>query len=351
MDAMGLIPAAQAIPTPWGWFEALSLVTFSIHLLLVNVVLGGACLVLVGRIRALDTGDDLAPALPTALGLAVNMAIPPLLFLQVLYGQFLYTTSVLSAWFWVSVAGLAMAAYFLLYANAWRVKRQASPSSAPLVLACALLLAVSFIMTNVMTLMIAPQAWTRYFDSPGGWLLNLGDPTLAPRWLHFVLASLAVGGLVLALVNGGDKAARDASAAKKAAFGLRWFTHASLAQLAVGSWFLVSLPREVMLLFMGRSGVHTAVFVLSLAGVGVMLWFAFRGRAVAVASALAPVTLLMVGLRDMVKAASVSQAFSPDQLRVTGQYGPMVWFFISLGVSLWLMVHMVGLYRKSRGGR
>ena len=350
MDVMTLIPAADTIPSAWGWFEALSLLTFSVHLLLVNAVLGGACLCLVGRAGDKTPEDDLAPALPTGLGLAVNMAVPPLLFLQVLYGQFLYTTSVLSAWFWVSVAALAMAAYFLLYANAWRVKRRAGRSVAHVALACALMLGVSFIMTNVMTLMIAPGAWTRYFDSPGGWLLNLGDPTLPPRWLHFVLASLAVGGLALALLNGPKKAEGDSSAGRKAALGLRWFTHASLAQIAVGSWFLVSLPREVMLLFMGRSGLHTFVLVLSLGCAGVMLWFAFRGRSWAAALALAPVTLLMVAMRDMVKAASVGQAFAPDRLQVAGQYGPMILFFVCLGVSLWLMVHMVGLYRKAQGG-
>lgn len=351
MNAMSLVPAGEAIPTPWGWFEALSLLTFSLHLLLVNAVLGGACVVLASRFRGLARADDLSGGLPTAMGLAVNLGVPPLLFLQVLYGRFLYPTSVLTAWFWVSVAGLAMAAYFLLYANAWRVKRRAPRSSVALVVACVLLLAVSFIMTNVMTLMIAPQAWTRYFDNPGGWLLNLSDPTFAPRWLHFLLASVAVGGLVAALFNVGACGASDPSAGERRAFGMRWFTHASLAQLAVGAWFLVSLPREAMLLFMGRSGAHTAVFLLALAGVGLLLWFAFHARAMATAVTLAPVTLLMVGLREMVKAACVTRDFSPDRLEVTGQYGPMVWFFLSLGVSLWLMAYTVRLYRKARGGR
>jgi predicted permease len=45
----------------------------------------------------------------------INLAVPPLLFAQVLYGRALYTSSVLIGLYWISIIGLLMLAYWLLY--------------------------------------------------------------------------------------------------------------------------------------------------------------------------------------------------------------------------------------------
>lgn len=344
-----LIPAADSIPVPWGWFEALLLVTFTCHLLFMNVLLGGGLLALIGRRKSPVLSAQLGTRLPTTLALTVNLGVPPLLFLQVLYGQFLYTSAVLSAVYWMLLVALVMGAYALLYVQAGRLKRSQA-GFAPLLLAVGGLLAVSFILSNIMTLMLRPEAWTAYFSNPRGTVLNLDDPTLFPRWLHFVLASVAVAGLFSALCNFRKAEKGDRDAAGRTRMGMKWFSSVSLVQIAVGLWWLLTLPRPVMLRFMGESMWPTMLFVAALAAVGVVLAFGFMGRVVATAGALVGTVLLMAGMRDVVRMASVEQYFHPEDMPVTGQYGSMVLFGVSFAVGIAALVYMIIVHRRAGGG-
>ncbi|NMC48452.1 MAG: hypothetical protein GYA47_03330, partial [Desulfovibrio sp.] len=286
MDPATLAPPLVTIPAPWGIFEALLLLTFTAHLLFMNVVLGGSIIALATGGWRDTPAAALAGTLPAALALTVNMGVPPLLFLSVMFGGYLYTASVLSAVYWLSLIALAMAAYYLLYIYSYGWKKGVSRAPA-MAVAVAFLLCVSFIMSNTMSLLQRPAAWTAYFDNPGGTILNLDDPTFFPRWLHFVTASLAVGGLYVALSNARAAGRDDAAATAKKALGLSWFTRATLVQIALGIWFLLALPTDVMLLFMGKSGLHTAVFLAGLAAVAAALYFGFRGQVWPTAVALA----------------------------------------------------------------
>jgi hypothetical protein len=53
--------------------------------------------------------------LTVVMTFVINLAVPPLLFAQVLYGRALYTSSVLIGLYWISIIGLLMLAYWLLY--------------------------------------------------------------------------------------------------------------------------------------------------------------------------------------------------------------------------------------------
>lgn len=351
MNPAALIPSPDAIPVTWNWFEVLLLVTFACHLLLMNVLLGGAVLALFGTRPSLGAGTQLAGRLPTTLALAVNLGVPPLLFLQVLYGQFFYSAAILSAVFWMALAGVVMIVYGLLYVHAGRAKRGLFGGAAglPLPLAVCGLLAASFILTNVMSLMIRPEAWTGYFLNARGTILNLGDPTFLPRWLHFVVASLAVGGLFVALLNY-RASASDQQAAFRVRQGLRWFSVASLIQVGIGPWWLLTLPREVMLLFMGGSALHTTVFVGGLIGAVAILVTGFSGRIREAVAALVGTVLVMVGMRDLVRMAYLKPYFHPANLEVTGQYGSLALFVVSFAVGLGAMAYMFSLHRKAGGG-
>ena len=62
--------------------------------------------------------------------------------------------------------------------------------------------AVAFIYSNNFTLMLAPGRWLELNQrSAAGLNLNLAEPTLLPRFLHFVLAALAVSGLMLTVLG------------------------------------------------------------------------------------------------------------------------------------------------------
>lgn len=345
--SLPVLPGA-ALPAPWGLFEVLLLATFAAHLLVMNLALGGTLLALFtpGPGRGLAVG--LARPLPTAVAVTVNLGVPPLLFASVLYGQYLYSAAIFSAVAWLSFFLLVMVAYGLLYRFQSRAER---PGASGLALAAGLLLlAASLVMVNVASLAVTPGAWSAAGSWPEGFLLNLADPTLLPRWLHFVLASLAVAGLFLALVKARAAARGDAAAKALRGLGLAWFGRASLVQLLVGAWFLLTLPRGVARLFMGVDALATGTLllgiVLSVAAV-IAAWRRAPGLA---AVCLVAAVCVMVGVRELVRRACLAPYFLPESLAVAPQYGPFVMFALSLLAVAVLVVWMVAAHRRAARG-
>ena len=85
-------------------FLVLGVVTFALHMAAVQVMLGAALLALRGAFSADTYWRQLAQSMLTTAKIAVSVAIvigvAPLLFVQVVYDPFWYTSNVLSAW-WV----------------------------------------------------------------------------------------------------------------------------------------------------------------------------------------------------------------------------------------------------------
>jgi len=340
------VPPGSAIAAPWGVFELLLLVAFAAHLLAMNAALGGTLLALFTPGPDRGAAGFLARRLPTSVAVTVNLGVPPLLFASVLYGQYLYTAAILSAVAWLSLFMVVMLAYALLYVFQSRALQAGSGLIAAV--AAMLLLAASLILVNVSTLSVRPDVWKAYFGQPGGTILNVGDPTFVPRWLHFVAASLAVGGLFLARAGRKAAAAGDAAAAARLRLGLGWFTWATAAQMLVGLWFLASLPRDVMDLFLGGDRLAATVFFLARILAGAALYMGFR-RAVGVASALTAATVLsMVVVRDLVRRAYLAPHFSPESLPVAAQVGPLLMFLASVAFSGAAIVWVVRVYNTAR---
>jgi hypothetical protein len=105
-----------------------------------------------------------------------------------------------------------------------------------------------------------PDTWPRYFSNPRGTLLNMADLTLWPRYLHFVVASIAIAGLGQALLAHWRRSRAEADAAH----GLRWFSAATAVQILIGFWFLMALPPDKMHLFLGSHVLATALLGIGL---------------------------------------------------------------------------------------
>ncbi|KHK03867.1 hypothetical protein [Desulfovibrio sp. TomC] len=338
------IAPGTAIPGPWWLFDLLLVVAFTAHLLVVNVALGGTLLALLSPGRSRGAAVALAKRLPGSVAVGVNLAIPPLLFASVLYGQYLYTAAILSAVPWLSLFMVVMIAYALLYVFQARAARPGSGLAAAA--AGALLLAASLILVNVSVLSLTPQLWKPSLTENGGLALAVGDVTFVPRWLHFVTASLAVGGLYLALFS--SKAARtDAEAAVRKRTGLRWFTFATLAQIPIGLWFLLSLPRGIMERFFGAHSETTLAFMLGLGLAAAALLNAVRGRAGRAAFFIVVTVGCMAAVRELVRQAYLAPQFSPESLPVAFQAGPLIMFLASFAATAAAVVWAVMSYRRT----
>jgi hypothetical protein len=211
-----------------------------------------------------------------------------------------------------------------------------------------LFLTVGFILSNNMTLMLNPGSWFSYFNRPDGFLLNLKDAVLLPRYLHFMTASVAVGGLFIAIVwtlkkKKGTTGNTRANADENIRRGMRWFTGATLAQILVGFWFQMSLPKTVMHLFLGGSALHTTVFIIALGIVIQTVYYGFRSLvwpATASASLLIAVMILM---RDLVRTAYLQPYFDIKTLTVVQESGPMIMFFMALALVSATIIYVLRL--------
>ena len=114
MDPVALIPTPDTIPVHWGWFQFLLLLTFYLHILFMNVMLGTIIIAFVRHFqRPTETcplTEEISQKLPFSIALAVNFGVAPLLFVQVLYGHFIYASSILMAVLWLSIVGILIAA-------------------------------------------------------------------------------------------------------------------------------------------------------------------------------------------------------------------------------------------------
>lgn len=366
MGYTSLVPEPEALPAPWQFFEILDVSLFALHILLINIVVGGSILALFRRSLNKTNGtpestdDAVSGKLPGILALGISLGIAPLLFIQVVYGQFFYSSSVLMASWWIIIIPSLILGYYGLYLHRAGQRRRPRLSKAALLISTALFLYIGFMFTNNMTLMVQPEKWTAYFDRRGGTFLNISDATILPRYLHFVIASIALGGLFTAIVwrfrlkyKLADNISR-ARAERMIFSGLKVFGWATIVQILAGAWLLISLPGEIRRIFMG--GDLTATILLT---VGILLAIgavrdAFRGRLSLTAGHLIALVFVMATIRAVVRAAYLGAQFNGSEMVLESQYSMMFVFLIILIIGLlaiWSMLKPVLKIETSGGGK
>ena len=137
----------------------------------------------------------MASRLPIVTTYVINLGIPPLLFVQVLYGRAIYTSTILIATHWISVVFAVLAAYLVLY----RMTHLAENGKAWWgwgILALGLLGHVGHVYSTASTLMLRPEVWPGMYDATVlGTRLPPPDPTLWPRLGMVFLGGLGFGAL------------------------------------------------------------------------------------------------------------------------------------------------------------
>jgi len=364
-----LIPALDPnpLPAPYWVFMLLLVVTFFLHIVAMNFMLGGAVLALGAKWRSKNRvhGNrvffEVARKLPSLLPATITLGIAPLLFVQVLYGQFFYTSSIVMAWPWFLVLVLLTVAYYGFYYVSFRSGQHPGRAGSVMLFSVILIFVIGFLFSNNLTLSQVPSRWGgKYFADPSGWNLNLSEPTLIPRFLHFFVAAVAVGGLFLVFVALANWKRDHEYARQVLQFGGKAFLYATMAQFAVGIWFLASLPRDTRMLFMGDSTLATILFLIGVGG-GITAIFlmsdALRKENLRVAAYLVPgivavVILCMSVMRDLLRDAYLKTYFHPEEFAVKTQWSvfPLFLALFVAGVILWfVMLARYGLFGGKKG--
>ncbi|MFN4004750.1 MAG: hypothetical protein ACK4J1_08555 [Hylemonella sp.] len=155
-------------------FLILGVLTFALHIAAVQVMLGAAALTLRGAYSAQPHWRRLAAAMlntaKVAVSVAIVLGVAPLLFVQVVYDPFWYTSNVLSAWWVIGFIVLLIAGYIAMYVFYWRnpgLATEGGRSGHWMVASLALLLAVGFIVHSLTNQMLYPDQWMQWY-APGG---------------------------------------------------------------------------------------------------------------------------------------------------------------------------------------
>jgi hypothetical protein len=252
MDLTQLVPVTDPLPLAPGFFWILLQLTFVLHLLFMNAMLGGGFVVLMeaimvrGETTPPPIGRELHSKIPYTVAFTINLGVAPLLFAQVLYGQFLYTSTVLMAVLWLAVFALIIGGYYAYYYYYHYHDNLAASRLWPLLLAFILMIIVGFFFTNNTSLMQSVRDWPEYFKAPDGRIINWGDASLIPRYLHFVVSAVAVGGLFVAIL-GHFKRKKDPEGARdRIRVGMNYYAVATIINFAVGGIFMALLPNDVL---------------------------------------------------------------------------------------------------------
>ncbi|BCO10262.1 hypothetical protein GF1_26380 [Desulfolithobacter dissulfuricans] len=353
MDPATLIPTPDPLQVPWGWFQLLLTITIFLHILLMNMMLGGA---FIAFARHLTHPEDPGPLtrmisrrLPFTIAFTVNFGVAPLLFVQVLYGHFMYTSSILMASFWLLIIALLIAAYYLAYIYSYRYESMQMGRTVTVGLSLLLLLLIGFFITSNFVMMMLPDSWVRYFDQPGGTLLIFSDPTIVPRYLHFVISSVAVGGLAIAFYYTLRPGKDREQASTWIRYGCTWFGGASILNFGIGFWFFGSLPPGTVDLSSTTGILITVCLLAGMVLAGLAIIQAFRIKVL-------PATWLILGsiftmllARDLLRAAYLKPWFSVGDLPVTPQYSPMIVFLLFFVAGLALLAWMAHLACRGSG--
>ena len=131
-------------------------------------------------------------------------------------------------------------------------------------------------------------------------------------------------------------------------FGGKAFEYATMAQFAVGFWFLVSLPRDQRTLFLGDNSLATLLLVIGIAGAAAAIMVVarplrqddYRMGALGGTATTAVVVLVMAVMRDILRDAYLKPYFHPERFVVQTQWTVLPLFLAVFlgGVALWLVM-------------
>ena len=238
-------------------FLVLGVITFALHMAAVQVMLGAAALTLRGAFATDTRWRRLAAAMLTTAKIAVSVAIvlgvAPLLFVQVVYDPFWYTSNVLSAWWVIGFIALLIAGYIAMYVFYWQnhdMVAQGGRGGVWMVLSIALLLGVGFIVHSLTNQMLFPEHWMAWYAphgvvNPDGHRLHHWN---LPRFLFFIALSAPVTGAWVYAYRRYLQGAREADRGY-----LEWLR--PLAQrlmvvggavsVAIGALWMLTLPEKM----------------------------------------------------------------------------------------------------------
>jgi hypothetical protein len=346
-----VIPAPVPVPLPApAWLVQVLLVfTFILHLVLMNLLVGGGVVLALssylGRRDAhhRDLVRRVVRVMPPIVAFTITLGVAPLLFLQLLYGQLFYTSSVLMAWAWLAVVLLLMAAYYGIYWFNFQQEVLGTRGFWVVLVTALILIRIMMTYNQNMSFLERPQEfYPRFLTTPVGHYMGFFDAGTTARFAHFLVAALAVAGLGLTLLARAWREDAPELATWARRCGVKWFMVGTGIEFLVGVWFLFTLPAEIRNSFLGTDRLATAILVAAIVLAVLAMVAAPRSPVIGAVAILGTISLMAV-VRHLVRIERLRPYFDPHALPVQGQWVVFTIFVVLLLSGLATIAWM--LYR------
>ncbi|HEX6593266.1 MAG TPA: cytochrome c class I [Bacillota bacterium] len=278
------------IPGNVGFFEVVLVVSFLLHILFVNIVVGSSAMAVWQEIKGIRTkkrehdllAAQLADHTSVLKSIAVVIGVAPLLVVSVIYTQYFYPSTLLIGKAWLSLLIILITAFLILYVYKFRWEKMKTGGKKIFhVLIGAtgsiMLLFVPLIFIVSVVGMHYPEMWE---GSKGFFHGLFYYPQVWQRYFHFILASFALAGFYLYFWN--NRLQKKAKEENKEVsqveanvqtqgkeLGLKVMIGTTGLQLIAGTLLLMSFDADIRLLYMGEDALLT-----TLLGGGILLTLA-----------------------------------------------------------------------------
>jgi len=279
---ISIIPDPDTLPVSSFWFRLLLYLTYYLHLIGVGIMLGLSFSVLLGYFKEKSipkwktVAKRLGGLLPFSIAFAINLGVAPLLFLQVIYGNFFYPATIFTGIFWIILIPLLIIGYYAAYWIKFRIGKNIKQGKILSSIVFAILLWTGFIMVNINTLLMTPDRWKSYYRHMSGFFLNAGEPTLFPRFIFYIFLLFSIGGIFITLfykIRSGLKESKDGEN-----FGTLLSLYSLLTLLPLYLVYLFFLPENIRIPFTSGNIHWTALNLIFIAGIGLAAFFCYKEK-------------------------------------------------------------------------
>lgn len=335
------LPDSNFLSAPLELITLLHIITLTLHFVAMNFMFGGLVVILFGRMNDKwnnPVTQKFIKLFPSAMAATVTLGVAPLLFVQVVYPQQIYSAAIISGWFWMGIVGIAIIAYYFLYAAAF--SKDTLPGKRPLYLSIALggFVYISFVYSSTFSMAENSELMHRlYGESQSGLTLNPEIGSYILRWLHMLTGAVTVGSFFVGLLGKNNEPAFQ--------LGKQFYLWGMACAAFIGMAYMFTFG-EMLLPFMRTTAIwHLMGSIILSAG---SLHFFFKKRFVPAGLMLFVSMLGMVTIRHTVRLLRMQGTFDPASIPVNPQWSVFaifILFFVLAIVSIW---YMLRLYLKDR---
>jgi len=255
-DMMYALRNPAGVPTYPIIFIGLGVLTFALHILFVQLMLGTSIITIFGAFKNDAKWRRLAAAMleiaKVSVSVAIVIGVAPLLFVQVVYDPHWYTSNVLSANWVIAFIIILIIAYWAMYAYYFMNSKEKDKTKEPkgkvwMLVSLALMLVVGFIMHSLTSQILHPELWKEWYLQNG--ILDYSGSQLHAynlwRFAFFISMAIPVTGGMLVTYRRFKMVREDADIEYldfAANVGKKWIAIGSMISFALYIAWMMTIP-------------------------------------------------------------------------------------------------------------